>query len=48
MKRISALLTLMMPAAPNPCSIRARISVVSEDDIAQANEATVNRASPAW
>jgi hypothetical protein len=48
MNRLSALFTLMIPAAPNPCSIRAMISVGSEDDMAQAKEATVNRISPAW
>ncbi len=48
MKRIRALLTLMMPAAPKPCSMRAMISVGSEEDSAQASEARVNSTSPAW
>src|ERR1700733_12173882 len=42
MKRISALFTLMIPAAPKPCSIRAMISVVRDEDSAQAREAIGN------
>ena len=45
-KRISAPLTLMMPAAPRPCTMRAVTSIGSEADSAQINEAAVNTASP--
>ena len=46
MKRTSALLTLMMPAAPKPWTMRAMVSVSSESDSAQPSEAIVNTTSP--
>ena len=46
MKRTSALLTLISPAAPNPCATRAIVNSVSECDSAQASDATVNSATP--
>jgi len=36
----------MMPAAPNPCATRARISTGKVDDNAQSTEAMVNTTSP--
>jgi hypothetical protein len=47
MKRISAVLTLMMPAPPKPCTTRATTSQGSDGASAQASEAAVNTASPA-
>ena len=46
MNRISAVLTLISPAAPTPCITRAAVSVGSDQLSAQASEATVNAASP--
>ena len=46
MKRTSAPLTLMMPAAPKPWMTRAMVSVSSESDSAQPSEATVKTISP--
>ena len=46
MKRISAVFTLINPAAPTPCSTRAAVSVPSDQLSAQASEATVNTANP--
>ncbi|CVB35027.1 Uncharacterised protein [Serratia marcescens] len=45
--RISAVLTLMMAAAPKPCSTRAMVSVSSESDRAQNSEVMLNTSSPA-
>ena len=47
MNRISAVLTLMIPAAPNPCSTRAPVSVGNDHDSAHSAEAIVNTSSPA-
>src|SRR5579859_8016098 len=47
MKRISAVLTLMMPLAPKPWNTRAAASVGSDQAAAQTSEASVNSASPA-
>ena len=46
MKRTSAPLTLMMPAAPKPWMTRARISSGSEFDSAQNRDAMVKTTSP--
>ena len=46
MSRTSAAFTLMMPAAPRPCSVRAAISVPIEFDSTAASEDTVNSAMP--
>ncbi len=46
MNRISAVFTLMMPAAPTPCSTRAAVSVGSDQLSAHSSEASVNIASP--
>ncbi len=46
MKRISAVFTLMIPAAPTPCSTRAAVSVGSDQLSAQTSEAPVNSSQP--
>ena len=46
MKRIRAVLTLMIPAAPTPCATRAATSSGSVSAMPQANDATVKIASP--
>jgi hypothetical protein len=46
MKRTSAVLTLMTPAAPNPCTMRDTVSIISPFDSVQASEATVNSSNP--
>ena len=46
MKRISAVLTLMIPAAPTPCSTRAAVRLPSDQLSAHSNEARVNSISP--
>jgi hypothetical protein len=46
MKRTNAVFTLMSPAAPKPCAIRARVSVPRLVDSAQAKEAAVNTEMP--
>ena len=48
MKRTSALLTLMMPAAPKPWNTRAIARDGSDQDIAQARDAIVNMMNPPW
>ena len=48
MKRTRAVLTLMMPAAPKPCTTRASVSETSPVDRAQSSEATVNTTKPTW
>jgi hypothetical protein len=45
-KRIRAVFTLMMPAAPKPCTMRATTSIGSVAETAQMNEAMVNTTSP--
>ena len=47
-KRTSAALTLMMPAAPKPWMTRAMLKVSREVEKAQPMEARVNTTSPAW
>ncbi len=47
-KRTSAALTLMMPAAPKPWITRAILNVSREFEKAQAMEARVNTSNPAW
>ena len=46
MNRTSAILTLMIPAAPRPCMARAATSVVKLGESAQASEESVKSASP--
>ena len=46
MKRISAVLTLMMPLAPKPWMIRAAVRVGSDQLSAHSSEAMVNTARP--
>ena len=46
MKRTSAVLTLISPAPPSPCTTRATIITGSESASAQASEAAVNTARP--
>ena len=43
---MSAVLTLMMAAAPTPCSARAAASEGSDHARPQASELNVNRVSP--
>ena len=45
--RSKAPLTLMTPAAPKPCRVRASVSIASERESAQARDATTKSASPA-
>ena len=40
------MLTLIMPAAPKPSTMRAMVSVESEVEKAQANDESVKTASP--
>ena len=46
MKRTSALLTLIIPAAPNPWNTRAVVRDSNESDRAQASDAKVNTNMP--
>ncbi len=46
MKRIRAVLTLMMPLAPKPWMIRAAVRVGSDQLSAQSSDATVNTPRP--
>ena len=45
-RRTSAAFTLMMPAAPSPCSARAATSVDNEDESIAPTDAAVNSAMP--
>ena len=47
MKRMIAVFTLMIPAAPSPCSTRAAVRLGSDHDNAHSSEANVNTTSPA-
>ena len=46
MNRMSAMLTLMIPAAPSPWISRAKVSTANVGASAQAREAAVKTASP--
>ena len=46
MKRIRAMLMLMIPAAPKPCTTRAAVRVSSEFDSAHTRDAAVNKRRP--
>ena len=46
MNRTSAMLTLMIPAAPKPWMMRAKVRVGSESESAQPSEAKVKMANP--
>src|SRR5258706_6228224 len=46
MKRTSAILTLITPAAPSPCTARIKTSVLKFGDRAQPKDAAVKSANP--